>query len=77
MTSVYEWEGKIEKADEHLLLIKTLPEKYDVVERYLLENHSYEEPEVIAIAAEHVSASYLVWATNAVAATHTQEAEEG
>src|SRR5690606_8951037 len=25
MTSIYSWEGKIEKDEEHLLLIKTLP----------------------------------------------------
>ena len=32
MTSVYVWEGKVHKEAENLLLIKTLPEKYDELE---------------------------------------------
>lgn len=63
ITSVYAWGGKIEKADEHLLLIKTLPEKYEAVERYILDHHSYDTPEVVAIDAEKVSAGYLKWLT--------------
>ena len=64
MTSVYEWQGKIEKADEHLLLIKTLPEKYEVVEKFILDHHSYETPEIVAIDAEKVSSGYLKWLTD-------------
>jgi periplasmic divalent cation tolerance protein len=77
MTSIYTWEGKIEKADERLLLIKTLPERYEMVERFLLANHSYETPEIIAIAAERVSAGYLAWATNAVSATDLPKEKKG
>ncbi len=64
MTSVYEWEGKIERSDEHLLLIKTLPEKYEVVEKFILDHHSYETPEIVAIDAEKVSSGYLKWLTD-------------
>ncbi|HMJ08046.1 MAG TPA: divalent-cation tolerance protein CutA, partial [Pyrinomonadaceae bacterium] len=31
MTSVYFWDGAIRKDPEHLLLIKTLPEKFDAL----------------------------------------------
>lgn len=61
MTSVYAWEGKIEKADEHLLLVKTLAEKYEAVEKYVLDHHSYHTPEIVSIDAEKVSAGYLKW----------------
>ena len=64
MTSVYEWQGKIEKADEHLLLIKTLPEKYEVVEKFILDQHSYDSPEIVAIDADKVSSGYLKWLTD-------------
>lgn len=64
MTSVYAWEGKIAKDSEHLLLIKTLPEKYEAVEKYILDHHSYETPEIVAIDAEKVSAGYLKWLTD-------------
>jgi periplasmic divalent cation tolerance protein len=63
MTSVYSWDGKVERENEHLLLIKTLPEKYDAVEKYILDHHSYDTPEIVAIDAEKVSAGYLKWLT--------------
>lgn len=40
MTSVYVWEGKLQKEGEHLLLIKTLPEKYDELEAFITANHT-------------------------------------
>ncbi|HMT07427.1 MAG TPA: divalent-cation tolerance protein CutA [Pyrinomonadaceae bacterium] len=61
MTSVYVWEGKLQKESEHLLLIKTLPEKYDEVEAFIAANHSYDVPEIVAIDAARVSAKYLGW----------------
>lgn len=64
MTSVYAWEGKIERAEEYLLLVKTLPEKYEAVEKYILDHHSYDTPEIVAIRAEKVSPGYLKWLTD-------------
>src|SRR5580765_3831941 len=61
MTSVYIWEGKVQKEGEHLLLIKTLPEKYDELEAFITANHSYDVPEIVAIEAEKVSGPYLEW----------------
>ena len=61
MTSVYVWEGKLQKEAEHLLLIKTLPEKFDELSVFITTNHSYDVPEIVAIDAERVSHSYLTW----------------
>jgi periplasmic divalent cation tolerance protein len=61
MTSVYFWEGKVQTEPEHLLLIKTLEEKFEALQTFILENHSYEVPEIVAIDAEKVSESYLKW----------------
>ncbi len=44
MTSVYMWEGKLQKEPEHLLLIKTLPDKYEGLERFVTANHSLHCP---------------------------------
>lgn len=63
MTSVYHWQGKVEKESEHLLLIKTLAEKYEAVEKYILYHHSYDTPEIVAFDAEKVSSGYLKWLT--------------
>lgn len=59
--SVYSWKDEIEKDSEILLLIKTLPEKYDELEKFISENHPYEIPEIVAISAEKVSENYLDW----------------
>lgn len=61
MTSVYFWEGEVRREREHLLLIKTLAEKYDTLETFIRENHPYDVPEIIAISAEKVSEAYLSW----------------
>ncbi len=61
MTSVYVWEGKVQKEQENLMLIKTLPEKYDELERFITENHSYDVPEIVAVEAARVSGPYLAW----------------
>jgi periplasmic divalent cation tolerance protein len=59
--SVYRWQGKVEEAREWLLLIKTTSERFPAVRDALLELHSYDVPECIAIAAEDGSAGYLDW----------------
>ena len=61
MTSVYVWEGKLQKENEHLLLIKTLPEKWDELAAFITANHTYEVPEIVAIDAEKVSEPYIDW----------------
>jgi periplasmic divalent cation tolerance protein len=61
MTSVYFWEGKVQTEPEHLLLIKTLEEKFDELSEFIKTNHSYEVPEIVAIDAVNVSEDYLRW----------------
>lgn len=61
MTSVYLWEGRLQKESEHLLLIKTVPEKWDELEAFITANHSYDVPEIVAIDAEKVSGPYRDW----------------
>lgn len=73
MKSIYVWKGEVQRESEHLLLIKTLPEKYDGVQRFILENHSYETPEIVAIAAEKVSEGYMNWVTSTVTEIKPQE----
>ena len=61
MTSMYVWEGKVQKENEHLMLIKTLPEKWDELRDFITVNHSYDVPEIVAIDADRVSEPYLSW----------------
>ena len=61
MTSFYFWEGEVQKEGEHLLLIKTVRGKYDDLEKFILANHSYDVPEIVAVDAERISGPYLAW----------------
>ncbi|CAN5213676.1 divalent-cation tolerance protein CutA [soil metagenome] len=61
MTSVYIWEGKLQREPEHLLLIKTLPEKWDELQSLIVKYHSYSVPEIVAIDADRISTPYLKW----------------
>jgi periplasmic divalent cation tolerance protein len=62
MTSIYRWEGEIQKESEHLLLIKTLAKRYDELESFLLANHPYDVPEIVALESDRVSQSFLDFA---------------
>lgn len=47
--SVYRWRGKIERAEECLLLIKTASDRLDPLKAAIVELHPYELPEVLAV----------------------------
>jgi periplasmic divalent cation tolerance protein len=59
--SVYRWQGKVETANEFLLVIKTTAGAFDNLRATLTELHSYDVPECIEIAIEDGSAAYLEW----------------
>ncbi len=61
MKSFYFWENAVQTDSEHLLLIKTLEEKFDELKEFIQKNHSYDVPEIVALSAEKVSESYLDW----------------
>jgi periplasmic divalent cation tolerance protein len=59
--SIYPWKGRVENAEECLVLLKTLGHVLPQLEKRLHELHQYECPEFIAVAADHVSAEYAAW----------------
>ena len=61
ITSVYRWQGKVERAGETLLLIKTTRQAYPRLESAIKENHTYQTPEIIALPVEAGSIEYLDW----------------
>lgn len=64
MKSFYFWQDSLQKEHEHLLLIKTLEQKYEALEKFILSNHSYDVPEIVAVKTEKMSESYLTWMKN-------------
>jgi periplasmic divalent cation tolerance protein len=59
--SVYRWEGKIQRADEVLLLIKTTRALFPALRELIGKLHSYDTPEVIAVPVTDGSPKYLAW----------------
>jgi periplasmic divalent cation tolerance protein len=59
--SLYRWEGKVEAADEHLLVIKTRGGLRARIETAVAKLHPYEVPEVVALPIAGGSARYLAW----------------
>jgi periplasmic divalent cation tolerance protein len=59
--SVYRWQGKIEKATEILLVIKTTQDRFAAVESKIVELHSYDTPEIIALPVIDGLQRYLAW----------------
>jgi len=61
LQSIYRWQGKVERAEETLLLIKTTPERFIALRERIAELHSYETPEIIAVPVADGSQKYLSW----------------
>jgi periplasmic divalent cation tolerance protein len=59
--SIYRWQGKVESAQEVLMLIKTTSEKSARAIVRLRELHAYELPEAIQLTIEGGSSEYLRW----------------
>ena|SRR6202035_2473716 len=59
--SIYRWQGKIETAEEWLLLIKTQGELFDRVRNTVKELHSYDLPECVMLEVTAGSQEYLDW----------------
>jgi periplasmic divalent cation tolerance protein len=66
IASTYRWQGRVERAQESLLLIKTTEAQVAAVERMIRARSSYELPEVLALPIESGSADYLKWLAAAV-----------
>ena len=62
ITSVYQWQGRIEQEQEFRLWLKTPSPLVDQLESLVLENHPYDTPQWVGIKAGKVSEMYLKWA---------------
>jgi periplasmic divalent cation tolerance protein len=64
--SIYRWQGKVETAEEWLLVIKTTVAALDGVRDAIKELHSYELPECFSISIAAGSEEYLKWIADEV-----------
>lgn len=66
MTSVYEWEGKLEESQESLLLLKHKISDFPLLRKWLIENHSYDTPCVTQINLHNTNSEYLDWVSKSL-----------
>lgn len=59
--SHFVWKGKVCSEKEHLIFMKTNEKNFERVRRFILKNHSYEVPEVIALPIQEGDSKYLRW----------------
>lgn len=59
--SVYRWKGRTESAAEILMLIKSTPKKFALLENEIRRLHSYDMPEIISVSILGGSKPYLRW----------------
>jgi periplasmic divalent cation tolerance protein len=60
-TSVYQWQGQLEKTQESPMMIKTTRNHYDALEATILKHHPYELPEIICVTIDAGHPAYLAW----------------
>lgn len=67
--STYWWEGKIERADEQALIVKTVSSAVAGLRQMLDENHPYEVYELLVLDVTDGSPAYLSWIKDSVGAS--------
>jgi periplasmic divalent cation tolerance protein len=66
VTSVYRWEGRVQRDQEWLLVAKSRSDVLDALVQRVQALHSYDVPEVIALPLIGGSEPYLRWIDGAV-----------
>ena len=61
VNSLFWWEGKLDKAEEAMLILKTHYSLFDEVVRVVKSIHSYSVPEILALPILDGNKDYLRW----------------
>ena len=64
--SHYWWQGKLERGNELLLLIKTTTARLAALEKCVLANHPYDTPEFVVLPIAEGNRRYLEWIAGSV-----------
>ena len=59
--SIYRWKGKVVKAQEALLILKSTRPRYRALEKAIKAMHTYETPEIIALPVMEGLDQYIGW----------------
>jgi len=61
MTSIYPWQGRIEREQEVALTLKTTSAAFGALRRRLIDRHGYDVPEVLATTVIDGNHEYMDW----------------
>ncbi|MFH1190180.1 MAG: divalent-cation tolerance protein CutA [Candidatus Omnitrophota bacterium] len=64
--SKFWWNGRIDKARETLVMLKTAGNRFRAVEKEVKKLHSYDIPEIIAVPIARLSEDYRSWIDNSI-----------
>jgi len=64
--SQYLWNKKIERAQELILIIKTINKNYQKIEKIIKDEHPYETPTILSWPVAKVEKKYLKWLQNEI-----------
>lgn len=61
ITSIFQWEGKLCRENEVVMILKTTEEKTAALIAQILELHSYECPCIVVLPIEGGNPAFLEW----------------
>jgi periplasmic divalent cation tolerance protein len=61
VTSLFRWQGNVNRADEYLALMKSRKNLFDRLTEAVKAMHSYEVPEILAVPVVEGPRTYLDW----------------
>jgi periplasmic divalent cation tolerance protein len=61
ITSYFQWQGKLESAEEFLCLLKSRKDLFAELESTVKNIHPYDVPEILAVPISTGNVSYLGW----------------
>jgi periplasmic divalent cation tolerance protein len=64
VSSLFRWSGKIEKAEEYLIFMKSRKDLFDKLSETVKTLHSYEVPEILVLPVVDGLKAYLDWLGN-------------
>lgn len=65
--STYRWQGVVHTADEELLVIKTVSDRWPALREAVRRLHPYDVPEILALPVADGLAEYLDWVAESTA----------
>jgi periplasmic divalent cation tolerance protein len=61
IVSTYWWDGEVQRAEEVMVILKTVQQRAQALEARAVELHPYTVPEVLVVPVSGGHAPYLAW----------------